>query len=70
MSNCKADEMFVRISLGNDAMMTSHHVAQALRAIAKRLEDNEYLEYSKEARELVRGVMDNNGQTVGEWGFR
>ena len=65
----KPDQVFVRISLGNDAMQTSQDVALALRKIAKRIEDNGYLE-DEEIESLTRGVMDQNGQSVGEWGFR
>lgn len=61
-------ELFVRIEIGNDGMMTSAQVAEALRNIAKRLEDNRYLE-NEECFQLSRGVMDANGNTIGEWGF-
>lgn len=64
----RASEMYVRISLGNSAMMTSSHVADALRSIADRIDQKGYLE--DEVTSLVRGVMDSNGATVGEWGFK
>lgn len=63
------DELFVRITLGNDAMRTSSDVAAALRKVASRLEENGYLE-DEEIQSLVRGIMDRNDSTVGEWGFR
>lgn len=66
---CLPDEMFLRIRLGNDAMSTSTDVAAALRKVASRLEEKGYLE-DEEMQSLVRGIMDTNGSTVGEWGFR
>ena len=63
------DELFLRIALGNDAMSTSADVAAALRKVASRLEEKAYLE-DKELESLTRGIMDTNGSTVGEWGFR
>lgn len=66
---CRPEALFVRISLGNDAMNSSAHVADALRKIAKRIEETGYLE-DEELESLTRGVMDTNGSTVGEWGFR
>lgn len=61
--------MFLRIALGNDAMRTSSDVANALRKVADRLEQSQYLE-DEEIQSLIRGIMDRNGSTVGEWGFR
>ena len=63
------NEMFLRIELGNDAMRTSTDVATALRKVAERLEEKGYLE-DEEMNSLNRGIMDLNGRTVGEWGFR
>jgi hypothetical protein len=65
----KANELFVRLDIGNVGMETSKHLADALRKIASRLEANEYVE-DQEVESLTRGVMDHNGNTVGEWGLR
>lgn len=61
-------EFFVRIEIGNDYMKTSADIAESLRAIARRLEANQYLE-DTEIQSISRGIMDANGNTVGEWGF-
>lgn len=63
------DEMFVRIDIGNDAMCTDDDVIRALRQVIQRIQDNRYLE-AEETQSLCRGIMDRNGNTVGEWGFR
>jgi hypothetical protein len=60
--------LFVKIDLGNSGMQTSAQVAEALRKVAKRLEDNGYLE-NEEIQTLSRGIMDTNGNSVGEWGI-
>lgn len=60
--------VFVRIQLGNDVMQTSDQVAEVLRGIARRLEMNEYLEEVDYAFE--KGIQDNNGNFVGEWGVK
>jgi hypothetical protein len=65
----KPEEVFVNISLGNDAMLTSYDVARALRKIAERLEDNQYLEQD-DMEVMARGIMDDNGLTCGSWGIR
>jgi hypothetical protein len=65
----KANELFVRIDIGGSGMETSLHLADALRKIASRLESTGYVE-DEEVESLTRGVMDTNGNTVGEWGLR
>lgn len=65
----RVSELFVRVELGNDVMQTSKQVADTLRRIAQRLEDTGYME-DEEIQSLNRGVMDTNGNSVGEWGFR
>ena len=56
--------LFVRIEMSNDAMQTSFDVAEALRSIAERFVNNDYVEFGDE---VVRGIHDENGNTVGEW---
>lgn len=53
------------INLGNDAMQTGTDVAGALRAVAKRLEDNhgEFI-FEDDDHGFCRDV---NGNTVGKW---
>lgn len=67
--NMSEKVFFVRIEMGNDGMSTSQHVAWALNDISRRIESNKYLE-DPEFEELTRGVKDNNGNTVGSWGWK
>jgi hypothetical protein len=53
----------LQIWIGNDAMQTSQDVADALRKVAKRLEDGETLEQL--ACRTGDSVRDLNGNTVG-----
>jgi len=57
------------INLGNAGMSTSEHVANALRAVAKRVENNEYVETCEDdmGELITRGIDDDNGNRVGEW---
>lgn len=59
---------YVEIECGNDAMQTSKQVAEALRVVADRVEDNDYCEVASD--DLVRGIKDENGNTVGSFGFK
>jgi hypothetical protein len=68
-------ELFLRIKIGNDAMDKTEHLVAALRGVANRMEDKGYLEDCEladhpERLPFVRGIMDYNGNHVGEWGFR
>lgn len=65
----------VRIEIGNSGMETSEHVVAALRGVANRLEDKGYIEdldllERNKNLPLTRGIMDRNGNTVGEWTFQ
>lgn len=56
-------EFTLRIELGNDAMSTIANVANALMRVSRRIVMNEYsLDES-----MTRGIIDDNGNTVGEW---
>jgi hypothetical protein len=55
------DEFTLRIELGNDAMQSGPDVADVLRQVADRIEND------LEARGKIR---DLNGNTVGEYGPR
>lgn len=52
-----AEQIYIRIELGNDAMCTPGDVAGALRKLADRIE-------SREAYDHI--VRDENGNKVGE----
>jgi hypothetical protein len=49
------------IELGNDAMQDGRNVADALRKLAGRIEDNDF------RRVDGGGIMDLNGNSVGKW---
>lgn len=50
----------ITIELGNDAMKSRRHVANALREVAKTILENEDPE---------KKIRDLNGNTVGKWEF-
>ena len=52
------------IELDNDAMQTASEVAEALRALADRLERGDLTE---ETTPHGGNIMDANGNTVGSW---
>lgn len=54
------DEFTLNIKLGNDAMQTPEDIAEALRKVANALDDG-FLSTSN------HGILDVNGNTVGEW---
>lgn len=56
-------KFILEIELGNDAMRVNADVVSALRRVANRIEMNEY---SME-EDIVRGIVDANGNTVGEF---
>ncbi len=53
----------LEIETGNDAMQNSEQLAEALRKVSNRIKTHAY---SLE-EELLRGIMDENGNTVGSW---
>jgi len=59
-------KFIVEIEIGNDAMSTRDHVAQALRVLATKLVrgaiDTETLDCGK--------ILDENGNSVGGWEVR
>jgi hypothetical protein len=55
----------LEINLENDAMSSSHELATVLRQVSKRIEDIDYLGRIED--ELIRGIKDINGNTVGQW---
>lgn len=54
------NEFSLKITMGNDAMLTPEDVAAALRAVAKRLEDG---------NGQGGNIRDLNGNTVGNFSF-
>ena len=55
----------LEIDLDNDAMQSSHALAGAISDLAERIAISGYVESVKD--EIVRGVKDENGNTVGSW---
>jgi hypothetical protein len=63
----------LEMDLDNDAMNSSEELADALRRIATRIHDAKYVEQlnGEEGRDdITRGIMDVNGNTVGQWVLR
>ena len=61
---------FLRIEMGNDAMQSSIDIANALCSVAGSIVDNSYVEQVNEEdsdSEIIRGIRDENGNTVGEF---
>ena len=59
-------QFILKITLGNDAMITGYDIAGALRDIADKINDNEDMrEFSGQKR-----IMDLNGNTVGSWSVK
>lgn len=56
-------EMRVEIQLGNVAMDSPRHVAEALRGVADRLEDGDVFPSENHPAH----IRDENGNTVGEF---
>ena len=54
----------LKITLGNDAMITGYDIAGALREVAGRIENPGYI------RKDEGRIMDLNGNTVGTWRVR
>jgi hypothetical protein len=54
----------LKIELGNAAMRTRRHVAEALRKVAKRLADAPH-----EVEHAEIPILDANGNTVGRWSY-
>lgn len=60
----EATEFSLRIELGNDQMRRGRHIAEALRALAERVEAVGILQPDEGK------IRDANGNTVGSWGLR
>lgn len=54
----------LNIELGDDAMQEPAHVAEALRELAERIDELEPDETDASGK-----VLDDNGNTVGEWTY-
>ena len=54
----------LEIELGNDAVRTFSQIAKALAGVAKRLRDNNTRFIAGDTMK----IMDDNGNTVGQWG--
>ena len=59
-------KFILEIELGNAEMRTSGQVAHALIDVASRIMNNRY----PASKEIERGIMDANGNCVGNWSFR
>lgn len=55
----------LRIDLGNDAMESPAHVAEALRELALRID-----ELPPDATARSGRVIDDNGNVVGKWAYK
>jgi hypothetical protein len=55
----------LEIELGNSGMEYASQLSKALEKVADRIYDNDY----DPDAEAVRGIMDENGNTVGSWRF-
>ena len=60
----------VEISLGGAAMETPEHIACALASIASAIELFGYTEPLTPDCAVTHPVMDDNGNTVGEWSLK
>jgi hypothetical protein len=59
-------KFMLTITLGNEAMQTGDHVAQALRETAERVEQtwgDDLAQYTR----IVNDIFDANGNNVGRW---
>ena len=62
-----ADTQFsLTISIGNDAMQTKSHIADALRDVVRKLEEGHSV-YGEPATEDKGPIYDANGNRVGNW---
>lgn len=63
----------LRVRMNTDDMHTSKHLADALRAVAQRCEENEYVENVRSQLStdagytITRSVSDTDGKLVGEF---
>jgi hypothetical protein len=53
----------LEIEFGNDDVLTSYDLAELLSKVAARIKKTEY----PLDEEIVRGIMDYNGNSVGSW---
>ena len=59
-------QFILKITLGNEAMITGYDIAGALKDIADKINDNEDMrEFTGQKR-----IMDLNGNTVGSWSVK
>jgi hypothetical protein len=56
-------EFQMRIEFGNSGMRTSAQLIAAIRKVADRIDRNDY----PVSQEIEKGIMDANGNTIGEW---
>lgn len=59
-----ANKLVVEIELGNDAMKLPQHVADALAVVAKQVT------HVVMAKGMTTKIKDENGNTVGSWGYK
>lgn len=59
-----ANKLVLEIELGNDAMKLPAHVAVALAAIAKQVP------HVIMSKGITTKIKDENGNTVGSWGYK
>ena len=59
-----ANKLVLEIELGNDAMRLPAHVADALSKVAKQAQ------HVIMSKGMTTKIMDENGNTVGSWGYK
>lgn len=59
-----ASKLVLEIELGNDAMNKPQHVAEALAAVAKQVP------HVVMSKGVTTKIKDENGNTVGSWGYK
>lgn len=58
---------FININMGNDAMNSADDLANAIEKVAEKIASEQYDVNPDDEYEVP--ITDNNGNTVGEWGF-
>lgn len=58
---------FININMGNDAMKSADDLANAIKKVADRIASEQYDIDPDDEYEVP--INDDNGNTVGEWGF-
>jgi hypothetical protein len=59
-----ANKLVLEIELGNDAMRLPAHVSAALAAVAKQVT------HVVMAKGMTTKIKDENGNTIGSWGYK